>query len=83
MADASATGIQVLPWPLAANPATAGAPTLADGVTCLLLSGADLTTFVNAAKAANALTVWTFASARYSARPRPLYPDESGCAGGA
>jgi hypothetical protein len=80
--DASATGIQILPWPLAANPATAGAPTLADGITCLLLSGANLTTFVTAAKTANALTVWTFASGRYSARLRPLYPDESGCAGG-
>jgi hypothetical protein len=70
---------QVVDWPLAVDPATAGQPTTVPNVRCLLLSGADLATFLSVARTANALTIWQTASGRYSVMVRPLYPDESGC----
>lgn len=69
---------QVLPWPLTVDLAT-GAKTHIEGTRCLLLGGADATTFTAAARTANALTVWRTSTGSYSTQVRPLLPDESGC----
>jgi hypothetical protein len=71
---------QVVDWPLAVDPATAGEPTSDGSIRCLALSGAGLGAFVEVAKTANQLTIWQAASGRYSVMVRPLLPDESGCA---
>lgn len=80
-ADESDTSItrQVVDWPLALDPATAGEEVAHSTFRCLALSGADLTAFVTVAKTANTLTVWKTSSGRYSVLVRPNYPDESGC----
>jgi hypothetical protein len=70
---------QVVAWPLAADPATAGQTTDTEGIRCLLLSGSDLAAFMTVATTANNATIWTAPSGRYSVSVRPLYPDESGC----
>jgi hypothetical protein len=69
---------QQLAWPLAADPTT-GVPTRIPGTRCLAVSGSDLEAFTTAARTANALTVWTAPSGRYSLSVRPLLPDETGC----
>ena len=70
---------QVVAWPLAADPATAGQATDTDGIRCMLLTGNDLAAFMTVATTANSTTRWTAPSGRYSVSVRPLYPDESGC----
>jgi hypothetical protein len=70
---------QVVAWPLAVDPATAGQPTVISEYRCLALSGSDLVQFGAVATSANTLTVWTYGGERYSVMVRPLYPDESGC----
>lgn len=70
---------QVVAWPLAADPASAGETTSLTGVRCVVVSGAELTTFLAVAGTANTLTVWTAPSGRYSVSVRPLYPEESRC----
>ena len=72
---------QVVAWPLTTDPGTVGAPTSNPGLLCVALTGNDLKAFLAVAKTANALTVWTSGDGRYSVSVRPLYPDESGCAG--
>ena len=72
---------QVVAWPLTTDPGTVGVPTSNPGLLCVALTGNDLEAFLAVAKTANALTVWTFGDGRYSVSVRPLYPDESGCAG--
>ena len=68
-----------LAWPLSTDPASAEPVGLAQGVSCLAVTGTDLTTFLNAAKTATSATVWTAPSGDYSIQVRPLYPNESGC----
>jgi hypothetical protein len=70
---------QTLAWPLSSDPATVGDTTVVPSVRCVAVTGADLTTFVTAASAANLATVWTAPSGRYTIGVRPVYPDESGC----
>ena len=71
---------QVVTWPLTVNPKS-GQETTHPGVTCLAISGADLTAFLKVATGANALTIWSAPSGRFSVSVRPLYPEESGCVG--
>ena len=73
---------QTLAWPLASDPAQAGQPTAVEGTVCLAITGTDLSSFLTAAGKASNLTVWTFGRARYGVGVRPLYPNETGCAGG-
>jgi hypothetical protein len=70
---------QALAWPLTADPGTAGEATKTPSTRCLVLTGSDLQTFIAAAKTANALTLWTYGTDRYSVLVRPLYPEETGC----
>ncbi|HEX7490610.1 MAG TPA: hypothetical protein VF337_02775 [Candidatus Limnocylindrales bacterium] len=77
--DAPSPTPQELNWPIAADPLGAGQPSNGPGVRCIVIDGADLAAFTVAAAAANANTVWTATSGRYSVSVRPLYPDESGC----
>jgi hypothetical protein len=69
---------QVLAWPLSIDPST-GMPTKRPGTLCLAVAGSDLPIFKAAAEKANALTIWTAPSGRYSISVRPLLPDETGC----
>ena len=70
-----------LAWPLA-DPAKTGQQTLVPGTVCVAVTGSDLASFLAAAGKAGSDTVWTFGTARYDAAVRPLYPNETGCAGG-
>ena len=80
-ADQSGLTPQVVNWPLAKDPMTAGQPTTtAPDTRCLAIDGADLTTFLTIANTANAITVWVAPSGRLNISVRPLYPNESGCA---
>jgi hypothetical protein len=72
------TVAQELAWPLAVDPAS-GERTRAEGTRCLAITGNDLATFLDAAKSANAITVWQAPSGKYSASVRPLLPNETGC----
>jgi hypothetical protein len=45
------------------------------------LTGGDLSSFLTVAGTAQATTVWTYGANRYAIDVRPLYPNESGCAG--
>ncbi|MFE9654634.1 hypothetical protein [Micromonospora sp. NPDC006431] len=67
------------PWPL---PALAGEPLggAAAGATCLVLRGADLDTVRREAATAGADTRWRSAGQVWQVAPRPLLPDETGCA---
>jgi hypothetical protein len=76
--DPTAPSSATLDWPLASDPAT-GAPTLADGVTCQAVMGADAATFAKAAASATPTTLWRAASGLWLAQVRPLLPDEHGC----
>ncbi len=71
---------QVMTWPLTLDPKP-GQATTVPGVTCLAISGADLTAFLKVATGANVRTIWSAPSGRYSVSVRPLYPEESGCIG--
>jgi hypothetical protein len=77
--DPSEPAPTVLPWPLVSDPAKTGQPTDVPGTLCVLLSGTDLTEFTSTAGQANARTLWSFGTTRYSAVVRPLLPDETGC----
>ncbi len=77
--DSQGTTRQVVDWPLALDPATAGEQIANTTFRCIALSGVDLTAFVTVAKTANGLTVWKASSGRYSVLVRPNFPDESGC----
>jgi len=81
--DPAQPAVQAVAWPLSANPATTGQPTTVQGTVCVPLTGGDLSSFLAVARTANATTVWTYGKARYAVTVRPLYPNESGCAGGA
>ncbi|WBB68453.1 hypothetical protein [Micromonospora sp. WMMD812] len=67
------------PWPL---PALAGEPLAgtAAGSTCLVLYGADLDAVQRAAATADAATPWRSGGRLWQVTPRPLLPDEAGCA---
>jgi hypothetical protein len=78
-ADPSGLTRQVVDWPLAIDPGTAGEQTTHVGLRCLALSGTDLTAFLAVARTANQLTIWRASGGRYSVMVRPLLPDESGC----
>jgi hypothetical protein len=80
-ADQPLPTAQTLAWPLAADPMATGEATSFPDLVCVLLGGADLTSFVEVATTANAQTVWTYGTGRYSVRVRPLFPHESGCGG--
>ncbi len=69
---------QTAPWPLTVNPKLGHAITN-PGITCMVIKGADLTSFLKVATGANALTVWSAPSGRFSVSVRPLYPEEMGC----
>jgi hypothetical protein len=69
---------QVVTWPLTVDPKS-GQATTNPGLTCLAVGGADLTAFLKVATGANARTIWSAPSGRFSVSVRPLYPDESGC----
>jgi hypothetical protein len=77
--DSQGTTRQVVDWPLALDPATAGEQIANTTYRCIALSGADLRAFVTVAKTANGLTIWKASSGRYLALVRPNFPDESGC----
>jgi hypothetical protein len=77
--DTGGAARQVVDWPLAVDPATAGQPSTQLKLRCLAISGADLTAFMAVARTASEATIWTAASGRYSIMVRPLLPDESGC----
>ena len=79
--DPGQPAVQVVAWPLSADPATAGQPTTVPGTVCVLLTGGDLSSFVAVASTANAATMWTYGKARYAVTVHPLYPNESSCAG--
>ena len=79
--DPGQPALQVVVWPLSADPATAGQPTTVPGTVCVLLTGGDLSSFVAVASTANAATMWTYGKARYAVTVHPLYPNESSCAG--
>jgi hypothetical protein len=81
-ADSTQPTAQTLAWPLATDPATAAQQTTVPGTMCVALAGSDLASFTAAAANANGATVWTYGHARYSVGVRPMYPNESGCAGG-
>ena len=70
---------QVVAWPLSVDPGTAGQTTQVPNTRCLLVTGPDLAAFMAVARTANALTVWTSGTGRYSVSVRPLYPEETGC----
>lgn len=76
--DPSQPTAQTLAWPLSVDPAS-GPPSTKPGMTCLALTGSDLSTFERAAATANTQTVWTFGRAHDFIQVRPLYPNESGC----
>ena len=78
-ADPTASARQIVTWPLALDPGTAGQPAPADGLRCFSIRGSDLASFLAVAANANAATVWSAASGQYSLVVRPLYPEESGC----
>ena len=82
-ADPAQPTAGVAAWPLTTDPASIGQPTMVEGTVCLALTGSDLSRFLAVAGTANAGTLWTYGSARYAVTVRPLYPNESGCAGGA
>jgi hypothetical protein len=82
-ADPAQPSGQVVAWPLATDPMTTGGRTAVEGTVCLAVTGTDLTKFLAAAAQATGATVWTSGSARYAIGVRPLYPNESGCAGSA
>jgi hypothetical protein len=67
------------PWPL---PALTGEPLrgTASGSTCLVLRGADLERVHREAATAGAGTRWSSAGRVWQVAPRPLLPDETGCA---
>jgi hypothetical protein len=77
--DSQGTTRQVVDWPLALDPATAGEQIGNATFRCIALGGVDLAAFVTVAKTANGLTVWKASSGRYSVLVRPNFPDESGC----
>ena len=77
--DSQGTTRQVVDWPLALDPATAGEQIGNATFRCIALGGVDLAAFVTVAKTANGLTVWKASSGRYSVLIRPNFPDESGC----
>ncbi|TDC40544.1 hypothetical protein E1211_00020 [Micromonospora sp. 15K316] len=67
------------PWPL---PTLAGEPLdgTSAGSTCLVLRGADLDTARRAVGPADAAARWRSAGRVWQVAPRPLLPDETGCA---
>jgi hypothetical protein len=77
-ADEPATVETPIPWPLSVDPGS-GLPVGGGSAKCLVITGQDLRTFVDAARNANTLTRWQAQSGDYSISVRPLYPDESGC----
>ena len=81
-ADPTQPAGQVVAWPLSTDPATTGQPTTVQGTVCVALTGNDLSSFLSVASTANTGTVWTYRNARYGVGVRPLYPNETGCAGG-
>ena len=81
-ADPSQPTPQVRAWPLATDPSTVSQQTTVPDTMCVALTGPDVATFTAAAANANGGTVWTFGKARYSVSVRPMFPNETGCAGG-
>jgi hypothetical protein len=81
-ADASQPTPRTIAWPLASDPAKVAQQTAVPGTTCVAVIGADVATFEAAARNADGQTVWTYGSARYSLGVRPMFPNETGCAGG-
>ncbi|MCW3816670.1 hypothetical protein ONA91_19680 [Micromonospora sp. DR5-3] len=67
------------PWPL---PTLAGEPLTGTGAgaSCLVLRGADLETVRRETATAGAETRWRSAGRVWQVAPRPLLPDETGCA---
>ncbi|MFI7608066.1 hypothetical protein ACIBTV_23385 [Micromonospora sp. NPDC049366] len=67
------------PWPL---PALTGEPLggTSAGSTCLVLRGADLDAVRREAATAGAATPWRDGDRLWQVTPRPLLPDEAGCA---
>jgi hypothetical protein len=64
-------------WP---GPQLPGAPVASTAVTCLLVSGTEMTKVLDAAKSANLLTPWTSGGGTWRIVLRPLLPDEPDCA---
>jgi hypothetical protein len=76
--DAALPNPQVVTWPLAVDPQSGVTTNRAD-LKCLVVSGQDLVAFLKVATGANALTVWSAPSGKFSVSVRPLYPEETGC----
>ena len=68
-------------WPLDPSLDTFGeaAPDAPADVRCGVVTGEDLTTLLEAAEGANALTPWTSGRTEYQLIFRPLLPDEHAC----
>jgi hypothetical protein len=66
-------------WPLPSDLASAGAPA-ASGYRCVTVRGRDADRFRAALRHANAQSEWSSRGHRYTLIPRPLLPDERGCA---
>ena len=82
VAPASATGSDVMDWPLAAAPTDFGSPQTPDfGVTGLrsgIVTGAEAQAFAAAVGAANSQETFTSGGHSYEVWVRPLLPDELG-----
>jgi hypothetical protein len=68
-------------WPVrSVDLATAGTPAPGPvGWRCFTVAGDDASAFLDAARRANALTLWRQDGVLYTLVARPLLPDESGC----
>jgi hypothetical protein len=68
-------------WPLHSDLATAGAPVSSGtGYRCVTVVGRDADRLRAALRRANAESQWSSGGRRYTLIPRPLLPDERGCA---
>jgi hypothetical protein len=68
-------------WPLRSDLATAGAPVSSGlGYRCVTVGGRDADRLRAALQRANAQSQWSSGGHRYTLIPRPLLPDERGCA---
>lgn len=76
--DGSGLTSQLMPWPIAEDPATFGAPVSGspDEARCGVVAGADAVTWYQALSSANQLTRFTHAGHRYAVAVRFFLPDE-------
>jgi hypothetical protein len=81
-ADPSQPTAATMAWPLSSDPARIWEQTTNPSTMCVALTGTDLATFTAVARTVTSGTIWTYGSARYAVNVRPMYPNETSCAGG-